>query len=126
MIELLIVLAILGFLASLIAPRVIGYLGRAKSDIAVSQLSNLATSLELYYLDMGQYPTSDEGLESLVKAPPGNDLWLGPYLKEESALNDPWGEPYKYSVDGDSFRIWSLGRDGEEGGAGEDRDLSKS
>jgi len=125
--ELLIVLAILAFLAALVAPRVIGYLGRAKSDIARTQASNLAASLELYFLDFERYPTLDEGLNALVAAPEGAAEWRGPYLKDVSGLTDPWGRPYLYAPaeTGDEFEVVSLGRDGAEGGDGEDADIRK-
>lgn len=125
--ELLIVLAILAFLATIVAPRVVGYLGRAKSDIAKAQASNIASSLELYFLDFEQYPTKVEGLHALVEAPAGAAGWRGPYLKDASGLTDPWGRPYLYepSAEGDGFEIVSLGRDGEEGGEGENADIRK-
>ncbi len=125
--ELLIVLAILAFIATLVAPRVVGYLGRAKSDIARTQAANLASSLELYFLDFGRYPTPDEGLAALVAAPENAETWLGPYLKDESGLTDPWGRAYLYSVaeTGDAFEVYTLGRNGEEGGDGEDADIRK-
>lgn len=125
--ELLIVLAILAFLAALVAPRVVGYLGRAKSDIAKTQASNLASSLELYFLDFERYPTTGEGLNALVAAPEGANEWRGPYLKDESGLLDPWGRPYLYNPNdgGDAFEVVSLGRDGVEGGDGEDADIRK-
>ena len=126
--ELLIVLAILALLAGLVAPRVIGYLGRAKSDVAATQLSSLVTAIELYALDVGAYPTESEGLGVLVHAPGGNALWAGPYLKDENGLTDPWGEPYRYELNeaDDFFTVGTLGRDKAAGGEGEDRDLSKS
>jgi general secretion pathway protein G len=125
--ELLIVLAILAFLATIVAPRVVGYLGRAKSDVARAQASNIASSLELYFLDFEQYPTKEEGLEALVEAPAGASGWRGPYLKEASGLTDPWGRPYLYepAAEGDGFEIVSLGRDGEDGGEGENADIRK-
>ncbi|NOX95417.1 MAG: type II secretion system major pseudopilin GspG [Alphaproteobacteria bacterium] len=125
--ELLVVLAILAFLATLVAPRVVGYLGRAKTDIARTQASNIASSLELYYLDYGRYPELSDGLTALVEAPDAAERWLGPYLKEKSGLTDPWGRPFQYSVteSGDDFEVISLGRDGEEGGDGEDADIRK-
>lgn len=125
--ELLVVLAILAFLATLVAPRVVGYLGRAKSDIARSQAANIAASLELFFLDYGRYPTNEEGLIALVEAPAGSTEWRGPYLKEETALTDPWGRPYLYSPEtsAEAFEVASLGRDGAEGGDGEDADIRK-
>lgn len=122
--ELLVVLAILAFLATLIAPRVVGYLGRAKGDVARSQISNIASSLELFYLDLGRYPTTEEGLKSLVEAPATAIGWRGPYFKDEIGLTDPWGRPYSYQASGgDAFEVGSLGRDGAAGGDGEDADL---
>ncbi|MEM9421660.1 MAG: type II secretion system major pseudopilin GspG [Pseudomonadota bacterium] len=125
--ELLVVLAVLALLATLVAPRVIGYLGKAKSDIARGQMANIASALELYALDAGRYPTDEEGLTALVVAPEGATVWLGPYLREEKGLTDPWGREYLYSVDESTllFTVSSLGRDGVEGGEGEDADLSK-
>lgn len=125
--ELLVVLAILAFLAGIVAPRVIGYLGRAKSDVAESQAANISASLELFFLDLGRYPTSDEGLAALVDAPQDLAGWRGPYLKDPSGLIDPWGRPYVYEVEVDTEQasVRSLGRDGAPGGDGEDRDIEK-
>ena len=125
--ELLVVLAILAFLAALVAPRVVGYLGRAKGDIARAQAASLAASLELFYLDFDRYPTSEEGLSALVEAPPGALHWQGPYLKEAAGLIDPWGRDYVYLLDENTigFEIVSYGRDGAEGGQGEDADIRK-
>ncbi len=125
--ELLIVLAILAMLAALIAPRVMGYMGRAKSDVASSQMSNIATALELYFFDVGQYPNQQDTLSVLVTKPADKLKWRGPYLKEESGLVDPWGTPFIYALEnnGESFVVSSLGRDGVAGGEGEDRDLEK-
>lgn len=126
--ELLVVLAIIALLATIIAPRVIGYLGRAKSDVARSQLASLSTSVELFYFDLGRYPTKEEGLAALLSAPQGASNWRGPYLKEASGLNDPWGRPYGYEPDApnEKFRVYTLGRDGAAGGHGEDADISKN
>ena len=126
--ELLVVLAIIALLAALVAPRVVGYLGRAKSDAATSQMANIATALELFYYDVGRYPTEAEGLSALVDAPGDLAAWMGPYLKDASGLIDPWGRNYLYTVDDDRevFIVSSLGRDGEPGGDGEDADLAKS
>ncbi len=131
LIELLVVLAILAFLATLVAPRVITYLGRAKSDVARSQIANIASALELFYFDMGRYPAPEEGLSSLVLKPETQTQtgpkWRGPYLKEEKGLTDPWGRSYLYTlIDPDLFKVSSLGRDGAPGGDDEDADLEKS
>lgn len=126
--ELLVVLVILALLATIVAPRVIGYLGRSKTDVAQAQLSSIATSLELFYLDMGRYPDEDEGLTALLEAPEGSALWRGPYFGNSSGFNDPWGRPYLYlrMEPGDRFALTTFGRDGEAGGEGEDGDLTRS
>ena len=122
--ELLVVLAILSLLATIVAPRVVGYLGKAKGDVAESQLANLAASLELFYLDFGRYPTENEGLKLLVEKPNELPDWNGPYFKSISGLVDPWGRPYLYSVDNSNiFALTTLGRDGKEAGDGEDEDI---
>ena len=128
MFELLVVLVILALLATIVAPRVIGYLGRSKTDVAQSQMSSIATSLELFYLDMGRYPEADEGLVVLVNAPEDAPAWRGPYFNNETGLTDPWGREYGYvlSEGEERYILTSLGRDGEMGGDGEDRDLSRS
>ena len=125
--ELLIVLVIIGLLATLVAPRVIGYLGRSKSDVARAQLSSIATSLELFYLDLGRYPSEAEGLAALVEPPEEDgEAWQGPYLRNQTGLTDPWGEAYLYRLSDEGpaqFTVLTYGRDAEEGGDGEDRDI---
>ncbi len=127
--ELLVVLVIIALLATVVAPRVIGYLGRSKVDVAQAQMSSIATSLELFYLDVGRYPDVDEeGLSALVEAPEELPAWQGPYFGDLSGLQDPWGLPYGYALQetGDRFILTTLGGDGEVGGDGEDRDLTRS
>jgi general secretion pathway protein G len=126
--ELLIVLGILALIATLVAPRLIGYLGRSKTDVAQAQMSSISTALELYYLDMGRYPLAEEGLAALVAAPEDTDGWRGPYFGNESGLMDPWDRPYDYALgeDNDRYVLTSLGKDGEIGGDGEDTDLSRN
>lgn len=125
--ELLIVLAILAFIATLVAPRVIGYLGRSKHDIATTQASNIASAVELFFLDFGRYPTTSEGLDILLAAPKDEPSWKGPYLKDPNGVVDPWGKRYLYQSNdaGDEFTIESLGRDGEKGGDGDSADVVK-
>ena len=125
LLELLVVLAILGLLAAIVAPRVISYLGSSRSKTASIQVKNIAASLELYRLDAGRYPTEQEGLGALVKAPPGAAAWNGPYLAQGAALNDPWGRPYHYSAPGKhgEFDVFTYGADDKEGGTGEDKDV---
>lgn len=124
LIELLVVLAILTLLAGLVGPRVLNQLGGAKSKTAGVQIADLDKSLELFKLDVGRYPSSEEGLEALVKKPGNVNGWTGPYLKG-SVPNDPWGKPYRYANPGPNggLEILSLGADGAPGGEGEDADV---
>lgn len=124
--EVLVVLAIIAMIAAVAGPRLIGYLGRAKSETAKLQIDQLGNSLQLFYIDTGRYPTDAEGLGVLISAPPGDASWAGPYLSDENGLTDPWGRAYLYKVPGETSlpAITSLGRDGVRGGSGEDADLS--
>ena len=126
LIELLVVLVIIGLLASLAAPRVIKYLGGAKSSTANVQIERLSGVLDLYRLEIGHYPSESEGLIALVQAPADASGWNGPYIKKAGALDDPWGKPYVYRRPGQygEYDIYSLGADGQEGGEGEDKDIT--
>ena len=126
LVELLVVLVILVLLASVIGPRVIGYLGTSRTKTAQIQIESLVTSLELYHIDVGRYPTTSEGLESLVKAPSKAPGWNGPYVTKGTIPRDPWGQAYRYQSPGKKgpFEISTLGRDGKEGGTDEDADVS--
>lgn len=125
LLELLVVMAILGLLAGLVAPRVIKYLSSSKSGAAYLQTRNLSSALDLYRLDVGRYPSRDEGLEALVHKPKASDQWSGPYLNNESGIVDPWGRKFVYRIPGQhgEFDILSYGADGAEGGEGEDADV---
>jgi general secretion pathway protein G len=126
LVELLVVLVILGFLAALAAPQVTKYLGGAKVKTAQIQIERLSSILDLYLLEIGSYPSDDDGLLALREAPSGVDRWNGPYLKKSTALDDPWGNPYIYRHPGEhgDFDLYSLGADGKEGGDGQDRDIA--
>ncbi len=125
LLELLVVLAILGLLAAIIAPQVIKYLGTSRTQTAKVQIQNVVAALELFRLDVGRYPTPQEGLNSLVAAPQSAVGWNGPYLRKESALKDPWGELYIYHNPGQhgEVDVYSLGSDKAPGGAGEAEDV---
>ena len=125
LVELLVVLVILVLLASLIAPRVIGYLGSSRSKTAQVQIESLVTSLELFHIDVGRYPSTTEGLEALVKPVGTMAGWKGPYLTKSTVPLDPWGKAYLYQAPGKTaaFDLYTLGRDGKEGGADEDGDI---
>lgn len=126
LIELLVVLVILGLLASVAGPKVISYLGGAKSDTARLQTEEFGASLDLYRLETGRYPTTQEGLQALVQQPSGVTGWNGPYLKKKTLPKDPWGNDYRYVSPGvhGSYDISSLGADNREGGDGENKDIN--
>lgn len=125
LIELLVVLVILGLLAGLIGPQVLRYLGSAKSDTALLQIEELGAVLDLYYLEIGRYPTTEEGLMALVEAPTGTSRWNGPYLKKKRIPADPWGNAYHYRSPGENglYDLYSLGNDNMDGGEGDNADI---
>lgn len=122
LIELLVVLAILTMLAGLVGPRVLSQLGGAKSKTASVQISDLDKSMELFKLDVGRYPTTEEGLQALVARPGALGGWSGPYLKGNVPA-DAWGNPFRYTSTGGSVEILSLGADNAPGGEGEAADI---
>ena len=124
LVELLVVLAILTLLAGLVGPRVLGQLGGAKSKTAAVQIADIDKAMELFKLDVGRFPTTEEGLDALVKKPASvTSGWSGPYLKG-SVPNDPWGKPYRYQLaPSGTVEILSLGADGAPGGEGENADI---
>ena len=127
LIELLVVITVLAILASLVSPMVFRNVGDARATAAQAQLEVFALALDTYRLDNDYYPGSDQGLQSLVLAPTGTPParnWRGPYLTRGLPL-DPWGRPYTYRspvVGTDDYEVGTLGRDGREGGSGEDAD----
>ena len=125
LLELLVVLAIMGLLAAIIAPQVLKYLGSSRTQTAKVQIQNVVAALELYRLDVGRYPTQEEGLNSVLVAPPAASGWNGPYLQRSAALTDPWGQPYLYRNPGKhgEIDVYSLGSDKQEGGTGEAADV---
>lgn len=124
LIELLVVLAILGLLAGLVGPRVLGQLGGAKSKTAAVQIKDLESAIELYKLDVGRFPSAQEGLQALVSRAGTANGWNGPYLKK-GVPNDPWDNPYQYRFPGQhgEFDIFTLGADNAPGGDGENADI---
>ena len=126
LLELLIVLAILALIAALAVPQIFGVFGRAQADVAKLQLDALTGTLGFYRLDVGRYPTEEEGLASLINRPDGVSRWAGPYLSNPDSLTDPWGNPYVYRVRSGQVELVSYGADGQEGGEGENTDIKKS
>ena len=125
LLELLVVVVIIGLLASLVAPRYFGQLGRSEVQVARAQMQALGAALDQFRLDMGRYPTTAEGLAVLTRSPPGEPRWRGPYLKKD-APPDPWGRPYDYRSPGErgDYELATLGKDGRPGGEGEAADLT--
>jgi len=122
LVELLLVLVILSLIAGLVLPGIIGKAESAKAKAASSQISRISMSVESFYLDTGNTPST---LEELVNEPPGVKGWTGPYIKN-SLLKDPWGQPYQYRVPGEhgDFDIQSFGADRQRGGEGKNADIS--
>ncbi|AVZ80132.1 type II secretion system protein GspG [Zoogloeaceae bacteirum Par-f-2] len=125
LVELLVVLAILTLLVGLVGPRVLGQLGGAKSKTAAVQIADLSKALELFKLDVGRFPSNQEGLEALVSRPATANGWNGPYLKGGAVPLDPWGNKYRYANPAPSggIEVLSLGADGAPGGEGENADI---
>lgn len=126
LVEIMVVVIILGILAATIIPQFIGVKEDAQVGAAKSQIAELESALERFYIHMDRYPTTDEGLQVLVSAPAGAEQkWRGPYIKQ--LRDDPWGNPYQYSFPGThhstSFDIWSRGADGADGGEGKNADI---
>lgn len=126
LVELLVVLAILGLLAAIVAPQALKYLGTAKTKTTKLQIDGIVAALNLYRLDVGHYPTEQEGLGSLVTAPPNASRWNGPYVETKEKLNDPWGFAYHFKNPGEHGEIdlYSLGSDNAAGGTGEQQDVT--
>ena len=125
LLEMLVVLAILGLLAAIVAPQVLKYLGTSRTQTAKVQIENISASLDHFQLDVGRYPTPEEGLDALVTQPPSAPNWAGPYLRKSSALVDPWGQKYVYANPGKhgEVDVYTLGSDHAEGGTGEAKDV---
>jgi general secretion pathway protein G len=125
LLELLVVLAIMGILAAVIAPQVLKYVGSSRTQSTKVQIQNVTAALELFRLDVGRYPTPQEGLVALVTAPQTAPGWNGPYLRQTTALRDPWGQTFLYTVPGKhgEVDVYTLGADKAEGGTGEDQDV---
>jgi general secretion pathway protein G len=129
LIEVVVVIIVLGLLAGLVGPQIIGRVSEAKSSTARTQVELFSVALDNYRLDNSRYPTTEQGLRALRERPvrdPAPQNWRGPYLRKEIPL-DPWGQPYVYKSPGDenpsSYDLYTLGRDGQPGGEDEDADI---
>jgi general secretion pathway protein G len=125
LLELLVVLVILGLLVGYVAPRFFGQVGKSEVKVAKAQIRALEDALDQYRLDVGRYPTTEQGLAALNDQPTGEARWQGPYLKK-ALPSDPWGNPYQYRSPGEhgELDLSSLGKDGQPGGSGEAADLT--
>ncbi len=125
LIELLVVLTILGLIVGLVGPQIMKHLGTAKSDTARLQIEDLGSALDMLYLEIGRYPTTDEGLEALIQNPADLNNWNGPYLKKKKIPKDPWGNSYQYQSPGQNgpYDLYTFGADNAPGGEKENHDI---
>ncbi len=126
LIELLVVLVIITLLATLVGPQLFQKLGSSKVKVAGAQIALLSSALDTFRLDTGHYPSTDQGLQSLIKKPAKEKNWDGPYLAEEVPL-DPWENEYHYKRPGKNgpYALFTLGQDATEGGDHEAKDQGK-
>jgi general secretion pathway protein G len=125
LVEILVVITIIGLIMALVGPRVLNYLGESKVKAARIQVESFASSLDLFYLDAGRYPSTSEGLGALAQRPGAVNTWNGPYLRTGAVPSDPWGHPYIYRSPGEHgpYDIISYGSDGQQGGTGTAADI---
>jgi len=123
LIEMLVVLVIITLLATLVGPKLFQKVGSSQVKVAGAQIELLSSGLDTYRLDVGRFPSTEQGLAALRKAPSGARHWDGPYLSKP-VPNDPWEHPYHYKVPGkdNPYALYTLGRDGKKGGEKEDQD----
>ena len=128
LIEILVVLVLIGVVLGIVGGNFIGKGEKAKADAAKIEIGQIGQTLDLYKLEIGRYPTTQEGLQALIAAPAGVTNWNGPYWKKASVPKDPWGNEYKYTSPAQNapYDILSLGADGKEGGEGPNKDISSS
>ncbi len=124
LLELLVVMVIIGLLAGFVAPRFFGQLAESEVQTARAQIESLGRALDKFRLDVGRYPSTEEGLAALNQRPAGETRWNGPYLRRAVPL-DPWGQPYVYRAPGQhgEYDLLSLGRDRQPGGSGDGADI---
>ena len=125
LLELLVVVTIIGLLAAYVGPKYFSQLGKSEQGVAKAQVEAFARALDTYRLDVGHYPTTEEGLNALLTKPANAAKWNGPYLQKAVPL-DPWGRAYVYRAPGANgdFDITSYGKDGQPGGTGDAADVS--
>lgn len=124
LLELLVVMVIIGLLAGYVGPRFFSQIGKSEVKATQAQIDAFGKALDQYRLDVGRYPTTEQGLQALMAAPADAPRWGGPYLKK-AVPADPWGKPYQYRQPGEhgEYDILSLGADGQPGGEGPAADI---
>jgi general secretion pathway protein G len=124
LLELLVVMVIIGLLAGYVGPRYFAQLSKSEVKVAAAQINSLDKALDQFRLDVGRYPTTEEGLIALMTLPNEVNKWAGPYLKKAIPL-DPWSHPYQYQSPGEhgEYDLFSLGKDGQLGGQAEAADI---
>ncbi|BCG03171.1 type II secretion system protein GspG (plasmid) [Paraburkholderia sp. PGU19] len=125
LLELLVVMVIIGLLAGLVAPRYFEQIGKSNTKIARAQIESLGKALDQFRLDVGAYPTTEQGLQALMTKPQDAPHWSGPYL-QKAVPPDPWDRPYQYRAPGEhaDYDLYSYGKDGQPGGSGENADVT--
>jgi general secretion pathway protein G len=125
LLELLVVLVIIGLLVGYVAPRYFSQVGKSETKVARAQIKALEDALDQYRIDVGRYPSTEQGLAALNAQPASETRWQGPYLRK-AVPNDPWGAPYQYRAPGEhgEYDLYSLGTDGQLGGTGEAADIT--
>jgi len=125
LLELLVVLGIIAMLAGIVGPQVMKHMGESKTKAAKVQIEDLAATLDMYKLDVGSYPNTEEGLKALIESPDSAKRWNGPYLRKSKIPLVPWQQEYHYVSPGEhgKFDLFTLGADIKEGGDGEDQDI---
>jgi general secretion pathway protein G len=121
-----VVLGIIAMLAGIVGPQVMKHMGTAKIKAAKVQIEDISTALDMYKLDVGNYPNNQQGLAVLVERPADVKQWNGPYLRKDKVPIDPWQQEYHYQQPGQhgKFDLYSYGADDKQGGEGEDQDIN--
>ena len=126
LIEILVVLTLIGIVMGIVGGNYLGQGEKAKAKAAKIEIEQIGQTLDLFRLEVGRYPTTQEGLQALITAPAGVPNWNGPYWKKNTLPKDPWTNEYKYASPGQhgAYDLWSYGADGKEGGEGTNKDIT--
>jgi general secretion pathway protein G len=126
LIEILVVLTLIGIVMGIVGGNYLGQGEKAKAKAAKIEIEQIGQTLDLFRLEVGRYPTTQEGLQALITAPTGVPNWNGPYWKKNTLPKDPWTNEYKYASPGQhgAYDLWSYGADGKEGGEGINKDIT--